>query len=71
MDRNSITELIARRVSDAVASFDVRIVAQAADITVPDLNSRLAGETEFTVQELRGVGGFLRVPVSELLGEAA
>ena len=66
-----MTIRVARRVSNAVASLDVRIVAQAADITAPELDSRLAGETEFTVQELRGVSGLLRVPVSDLLGEAA
>lgn len=66
-----MTIMVARRVSNAVASLDVRIVAQAADITAPELDSRLAGETEFTVQELRGVSGLLRVPVSDLLGEAA
>ena len=71
MDRKSITETIARRVSGAVAGFDVRIIAQAADITVPELNSRLAGDSEFTVEELRGVGGLVRIPVSDLIGEAA
>ena len=71
MDRNSIAESIARRVSDAVADFDSLIVAQAADITLPELHSRLTGETEWTVRELRGVGGFLHVPITELLGEAA
>lgn len=71
MDRNSITDLIARRVSDAVADLDVRIVAQAADITLPELRSRLTGETEWTVRELRGVGGFLRLPVTHFLGGAA
>lgn len=71
MDRNSITTSIARRVSDAVADLDVLIVAQAADITLPELHSRLTGETEWTVRELRDVGGFLRVPVTYLLGEAA
>ena len=71
MDRNTATQMVARRVRDAVASLDVRIVAQAADITTPELDSRLRGEQEFTVQEIRGVSGLLCVPVSELLGEAA
>lgn len=71
MDRNTITLSIARRVRDAVAGLDVLIVAQAADITLPELHSRLNGETEWTVRELRDVGGFLRVPVTQLIGGAA
>lgn len=46
-------------------------VAQAADMTITDLNARLNGVDEFTVAELVLVGGFLRLTTQELLTEAA
>lgn len=46
-------------------------VAEAADITLTDLNSRLNGDHEFAAVELVLVGGFLRLPLTELFAEAA
>lgn len=73
MDRNPITAGIARRVSRAIAvnGADVHTVAQAADITSQGLLDRLAGRVEFEISELVTVGGFLRVPATELLGGTA
>lgn len=73
MDRNRVTKQIARRVSSAIrrAGADVHSVAQAADISTPELNDRLNGRVEFQVQELLGVGGFLRIPVTRFLEVAA
>ena len=72
MDRNSTTNTLARRVSLAIreAGADVRIVAEAADITVAELEDRLSGRVEFQLSEICGVGGFLRIPVSRFM-EAA
>lgn len=72
MDRNSTTTTLARRVSLAIreAGADVRIVAEAADITVTELEDRLSGRVEFQLSEICGVGGFLRIPVSRFM-EAA
>lgn len=73
MDRNSTTNLIARRVSEALlaSGADLPTLAEAADITTEDLNDRLNGRVEFQVDELVRVGGFLRSPITELLGGAA
>lgn len=46
-------------------------IAEAADIALTDLNSRLNGEHEFTVAELVMAGGFLRLPLTTLFAEAA
>ncbi|PZF11739.1 hypothetical protein [Curtobacterium sp. MCLR17_034] len=46
-------------------------IAHAADISVPDLNERLAMRDEFTVAELIAVGGVLRVHPADLIGAAA
>lgn len=53
------------------AGVDVHSVAQAADITTPDLEDRLAGRVEFEIGELVHVGGFLRIPVTRFIEEAA
>lgn len=72
MDRNTTTTTLARRVTLAIreAGADVRIVAQAADITTSELEDRLSGRVEFQIQELVDVGGFLRIPLNRLM-EAA
>jgi len=46
-------------------------VAEAADMTLTDLNARLDGVDEFTVAELVHVGGFLALPIHDLFTEAA
>lgn len=73
MDRNLINSDIARRVILAMreAGSDVHSVAQAADITTPELQDRLAGRSDFQPDELVRVGGFLRTPVSRFFKEAA
>lgn len=73
MDKNRVTKQIARRVSSAIADrgFDVQSVAQAADITTPDLTDRLQGRVEFEVDVLVRVGGFLRFPVTRFMEVAA
>jgi hypothetical protein len=55
----------------AATGADGHKVAEAADMTLTDLNSRLNGVDEFTVAELVLVGGFLRLTAHELLTEAA
>jgi hypothetical protein len=73
MDRNQTTALIARRVNLAMseAGFDATSVARAADITTSELEARLDGRTEFQIDELVRVGGFLRTPVTHFIKEAA
>lgn len=73
MDKNSTTLAIARRVNLAVseASYDVHSVARAADMTTEQMNDRLSGRVEFHLVELVRVGGFLHVPVSQFMKEAA
>ena len=53
------------------AGSDAVSVAQAADIATSGLNDRLNGRVEFQPDELVRVGGFLRIPVSQLIKEAA
>lgn len=73
MDRNLINFDIARRVTLAIseAGSDVASVAQAADITTSGLNDRLNGRVEFQPDELVRVGGFLHVPATRFMKEAA
>lgn len=73
MDRNRTTLAIARRVNLAIreAGHNDHSVAQAADITTLELSERLAGRAEFQPDELVRVGGFLRIPVSRFIKEAA
>lgn len=73
MDRNRVTQTIARRVRRAVhmSGADIATVAQAADIATPDLIDRLEARVEFEIPVLVDIGGFLRVPTTELLGGAA
>lgn len=73
MDRETATIAIARRVSVAIsnAGSDIPTVAQAADITTSELEARLEGRAEFQIDELVHVGGFLRIPVTRFMEEAA
>lgn len=73
MTNNLAKATVARRVSLAVseAGSDVHSVAQAADITTSELEDRLRGRVDFQLDELVRVGGFLRIPVSQFLEEAA
>lgn len=73
MDRQATGIGIARRVNLAIseAGSDVHSVAQAADITTPELEDRLSGRVDFQLDELVRVGGFLRTPVTRFMEEAA
>lgn len=73
MDRQATGIGIARRVDLAIseAGFDLNTVAQAADITTPELEDRLSGRVDFQLDELVRVGGFLRTPVTRFMEEAA
>lgn len=53
------------------AGEDTHSVAKATDMQVPDLESRLHGETDFTIGELLHVGGFLHVPAHLLMREVS
>lgn len=69
MDRRTPTETVARNVRSAVAASGVAInsVAQAADMPLSVMESRLNACTPFTFAELVRVGGFLCVPADSLL----
>jgi hypothetical protein len=73
MDKNSATLAVARRVSLAIseAGSDVLNVSQAADMTTEQMADRLSGRVEFQLSELVRVGGFLRIPVTRFVKEAA
>lgn len=64
---------IARRVTLAMseAGSDATSVAQAADITISELEDRLSGRVSFEPDELVRVGGFLRIPVTRFMEVAA
>lgn len=53
------------------AGADGHKVAEAADITIADLNALLQGEHEFNVAELVTVGGFFAFTPAQLFTEAA
>lgn len=64
---------MAANVAAAISNnnFSLDTVAQAADIHVVDLESRLE-DGDFTVNDLVRVGGFLRIPVARFMeGTAA
>lgn len=69
MDMQTDTTRIARRVRSAIAErgADVSFVADAADITTRQLEDRLSGRVEFQLDELVGVGGFLRIPTRHFM----
>ncbi|GAA4774302.1 hypothetical protein GCM10023351_18370 [Microbacterium gilvum] len=53
------------------AGSDVHSVAQAADITDLELLDCLNGRADFQLGVLVRVGGFLRIPVTRFMEEAA
>lgn len=73
MERRAGTSATTRSIRSAVVAngADEASVAEAADMTLDDLNAHLDGVTEFTVAELVHVGGFLRIPINKLFTEAA
>ena len=73
MTKNLAQATIARRVTLAIreAGVDAASVARAADITSSDLSDRLNGRSTFQADELVRVGGFLRIPTTHFIKEAA
>lgn len=73
MTKNLAQATVARRVNLAIreAGKDAHSVAQAADITTHELNERLHGRVAFGLEELVRVGGFLRIPATQIIKEAA
>lgn len=73
MTRKLAKATIARRVYLAIceAGVDAHSVAQAADITDSELEDRLRGRADFQADELVRVGGFLRIPATHFIKEAA
>lgn len=67
--RTSLAAIVKTAIEDKGASLES--VAQAADITVPELQDRLSGDVPFGVSELDGVGGFLHVEAALFLEGAA
>lgn len=73
MDARAATATVVTKVAQAIDAGTVALstIAHAADISVPDLNERLAMREDFTVAELVAVGGVLRVHPADLIGAAA
>ncbi|MFZ4843989.1 hypothetical protein [Mycetocola saprophilus] len=65
MNRRNVAEQVGANVAAACAS--VEDLAEAADMSAPDLNDRLTGVVPFSVTELTRVGGFLRTPAETFL----
>ena len=73
MGRRSLNQTVAQNVSDAIAAAELSpsVVAEAADLTLPELEARLVGDVDFNVPELVRVGGFLRIRPSAFMEEVA
>lgn len=73
MEARAAVATVIDRLNEAIdASIVARsTIAHAADISVPDLNERLANRDDFTVAELVAVGGVLHVHPADLIGTAA
>lgn len=73
MSQRNPTEAIIRNIRSTmtVTGATEAKVAEAADMSLADLNARLNGVDEFTVAEIVHVGGFLHLTPTELLTEAA
>lgn len=73
MNRRTITGTVAQNVVSAAAAHGVAsaAIAEATDMNLSDLESRLSAETPFTISELVRVGGFLCVPADLLMEGAA
>lgn len=67
--RTSLAAIVTQTIKDNGASIDS--VAQAADLSVADLQQFLSGEKPFEVSALAAVGGFLHVEAHHFLEGAA
>lgn len=66
--RNSLGSIVTTAIAHNGATKES--VAQAADITVADLDSYLSDEVPFPVSALRRVGGFLRFEAPDVMEES-
>lgn len=73
MEFRAAAATVIDRLNEAIDASTVArsTIAHAADISVPDLNERLAMREDFTVAELVAVGGVLHVHPADLIGTAA
>lgn len=67
--REDLAETVKQTIADKGATTES--VAQAADLSVPDLELRLTGVIPFELQELAAVGGFLHVEAHQFFLEGA
>ncbi|WP_405373352.1 MULTISPECIES: hypothetical protein [unclassified Microbacterium] len=69
MDITPGSRRVADNVRAAIHSHPASLasIAQAADMREVDLQSRLNGDTDFTVNDLVRVGGFLRCAPADLM----
>lgn len=73
MDTRTATRRVVTEVANAIDALGIapQTIADAADITVPQLNERLAMREDFRLLELLGIGGVLRIHPADLIGAAA
>lgn len=73
MEARAAAATVVTKVAQAIDASTVALstIAHAADITVPELNERLAMREEFRMLELLGIGGVLRIHPADLIGVAA
>jgi hypothetical protein len=69
MERRSANAAVTDTVADAMTrtGVDPTSVARAADISAAELEERLAHRKDFSISELLGVGGFLRIHPADLI----
>lgn len=73
MEFRAATAAVVSRINAAIDQSNTAhsTIAHAADITVPELEDRLAMRTDFTLLEVIGIGGVLRVHPADLIGAGA
>jgi hypothetical protein len=73
MSRRNHTETVIQDITSRMTALgdDGHKVAEAADMTLADLNNALTLRAEFNVAELVNVGGFFALTPQELFTEAA
>lgn len=72
MEFRAATATVVSRITAAIDHSNAAhsTIAHAADITVPELEDRLAMRTDFTLLEVIAVGGVLHVHPADLIGVA-
>lgn len=73
MEFRAVTATVVSRIIAAVDDSNLAActIANAADISVPELEDRLAMRTDFTLLEVIAVGGVLHVHPADLIGAGA